>query len=124
MIGIGLDIIEIDRVRAVLERWSERFVNRILRPDELTNLRASSDPASSIAARFAGKEAVGKAFGTGIGDKLRWHDIEIFNDPSGQPHVRLHGPAKNLLHEIGGKHVHVSLTHSRDQAAAVVVVEG
>jgi len=124
VIGIGLDIIEIDRVRAVHERWRERFVNRILRTDEQTHLQAKTDPVPNIAARFAGKEAVSKAFGTGIGAKLHWHDIEIFNEPSGQPKVRLHGAGQALLAEKGGTRVHLSLTHSRDQAAAVAVVEG
>ena len=82
------------------------------------------DCDDSDAARFAGKEAVSKAFGTGIGEKLNWHDLEIVHHERGRPMVRLHGKAKVLLMELGGKSVHISLSHSDGQAAAMAVLEG
>ena len=81
-------------------------------------------PDTLLTALWCCKEAVSKAFGTGIGEKLDWHDLEIVHHDRGRPMVRLHGKAKVLLMELGGKDVHISLSHSDGQAAAMAVLEG
>ena len=103
--GTGIDIIDVARIGRVHSRWGEKFLNKFLRPDEIKYCQQQADPSPSIAARFAGKEAVSKAFGTGIGEKLNWHDLEIVHHERGRPMVRLHGKAKVLLMELGGKDV-------------------
>jgi len=122
--GTGIDIVETERIRKIYNRWHKRFLNRVLREEEIKYCLSQSDPAQCIAARFAGKEAISKAFGTGIGTQLSWHDIEIVHQPKGRPTVKLHSRGKILLLEQGGKNVHVSLSHNGRQAAAMAVLEG
>lgn len=123
IVGLGIDIIEVDRIRQAWRQHGERFVLRILRQPEADYCLAQSDPAPALAARFAAKEAVSKAFGTGIGAELGWHDIEILRHPSGQPQILLHGKGARLLQERGGRLVHLSLSHSTAQAVAVAILE-
>ena len=122
--GTGLDIIDVERIRKIHGRWGDRFLKKFLRPEEIEYCLSVHDPTASIAARFAGKEAISKAFGTGIGGKINWHDIEIINDEKGRPLVKLHGAAKILLLEMGGKEVQVSLSHDGGQAAAMALLQG
>ena len=124
IIGTGLDIIDVERIRQIHERWGERFLKKFLRAKEIEYCLSVRDPAASIAARFAGKEAISKAFGTGIGGRINWHDIEIVHDAKGRPEVKLHGGAKSLLQEMGGMEVQVSLSHSEGQAAAMALLQG
>ncbi|KAB2674480.1 MAG: holo-ACP synthase [Verrucomicrobia bacterium] len=123
VLGIGIDIVEVDRIRGAWERHGNRFMERILVAGELAYCAAQSDPAPSLAARFAAKEAVSKAFGTGIGEKLGWHDIEVVRLASGQPQVRLVGKGEALLAERGAQRIHLSLSHAAAYAAAVAVLE-
>ena len=123
ILGLGIDLVELDRIREVWKRYGERFARRILRESEVAHCLAQSDPVPSLAARFAAKEAVSKAFGTGIGAELGWQDIEIERQPSGQPTVRLHDGGARLLESRGGRIVHLSLTHSSGHAAAVAILE-
>jgi holo-[acyl-carrier protein] synthase len=122
-VGLGIDVIDVARIRSSCERFGDRFLRRVLRESEVVYCQGLTDPAPSVAARFAAKEAVSKAFGTGIGAELGWHDIEILRLPSGQPTVRLHGLGLELLAKRGGQSVHISLTHTREYAAAVAIVE-
>ena len=122
--GTGLDIIDVERIRKIHGRWGDRFLKKFLRPEEIEYCLSVHDSAASIAVRFAGKEAISKAFGTGIGKKISWHDIEIINDENGLPVVKLHGGAKILLLEMGGKEVQVSLSHDGGQAAAMALLQG
>ncbi len=115
--AVGIDVIEIARVRKVLERHPERFLRRVFTPEEVAFCRGR---ASELAARFAAKEAVMKALGTGARG-LAWREIEILPDQRGKPLVHLHGLAKQLGEHIGLRGVDVSLTHSRDLAIAAVV---
>ena len=124
ILGTGIDIIEVARVAASVERFGERFLKRILLPDEIAYCQSHSAPAPHIAARFAAKEAISKAFGTGIGSALGWQDMEIERRPSGEPIVRLHGKAIDLLAARGGHRIHVSLSHTQNYAAAIAVLEG
>ena len=121
--GIGLDIIDVDRIRKIHSRWGDKFLAKFMRAEEIEYCHSLNDPASSIAVRFAGKEAISKAFGTGIGGRLNWHDLEIVHHESGRPTVQLHGNAQLMLIELGGKTVHVTLSHSEGQAAAMALLE-
>ncbi len=123
ILGTGIDLIEVERVEASFQKFGDRFVKRILHPDEIAYCLAHKKPGPFLAARFAAKEAVSKAFGTGIGATLGWHDIEIGKKPSGEPFVVLHGGALKLLAERGGRIVHLSLTHTAMHAAAVAILE-
>lgn len=121
--GVGMDIIEVARIRRAVERFGERFLQRILRPAEIAYCRAFQDPAPHLAARFAAKEAVSKAFGTGIGAALGWQDLEVAHRPGGQPYLILHDGGRSLLTARGGGEIHLSLTHTLSYAAAAAVWE-
>jgi holo-[acyl-carrier protein] synthase len=116
----GIDLIEIERIQNALDRYGERFLKRIYTPAEI-GIAGSSAP--ELAARFAAKEAASKALGTGIGP-VSWREIETINKPSGKPILRLSGRAKAIAQAQGFDTWSVSLTHSRDMAAAVVVCIG
>lgn len=121
VLGVGIDIIEVARVQSVTERFGERFLHRILRPSELAYCRSFVRPAPHVAARFAAKEAISKAFGTGIGAALGWQDMEVARHDSGQPYLILHGGGSEWLRERGGGTVHLSLSHTEHYASAVAV---
>src|SRR5574342_681421 len=121
--GVGIDIIEVSRVRAVHEKFGERFLRRILRPDEIAYCLSHKNPLPFVAARFAAKEAVSKAFGTGIGSELGWQDVEIRRKESGEPFVVLHGNGPKLLEARKARAVLVSLSHTQAHAAAVAILE-
>ena len=123
VLGVGVDIIEVSRVREAWLRFGARFMERILRPAEIEYCVRQSDPGPFLAARFAAKEAVSKAFGTGIGAQLGWQDMEIVRLTSGQPTVQLHGNGLLLLEERGARMVHVSLSHTASYASVVAILE-
>jgi holo-[acyl-carrier protein] synthase len=123
ILGTGIDIIEVARIAASFEKFGERFVNRILLPDEIAYCLAYRQPAPFLAARFAAKEAISKAFGTGIGAALGWQDMEICKKESGEPFVVLHAKGKILFETRGAKKLHVSLSHTQNHAAAMAVLE-
>lgn len=123
ILGLGIDIIEVERIRDIWKRHGERFARRILRESELAYCLSHSDPAPCLAVRFAAKEAVSKAFGTGIGAELNWQDIEVERLASGQPSIRLHDAGARLLEARGAVRVLLSLTHSTGHAAAVAILE-
>lgn len=122
ILGVGIDLIEVDRIRASQMRFGERFLKRILHPDEIHYCLSQRDPAPFLAARFAAKEAISKAFGTGIGAQLGWLDMEVRHRESGEPFVVLHGKALELLHRRGATSVLLSLSHTRQHATAVALV--
>jgi holo-[acyl-carrier protein] synthase len=124
ILGTGIDIIEVARIATAFEKFGERFVNRILLPDEIAYCLSHRNPAPFLAARFAAKEAVSKAFGTGIGAQLGWQDVEIRRKESGEPLVILHGGGKTLFESRGAKQLRVSLSHTQNYAAATAVLEG
>jgi len=123
ILGTGIDIIEVARIAASHEKFGERFVNRILKPAEIAYALSHKNPAPFLAARFAAKEAISKAFGTGIGKHLGWQDMEVGRKESGEPFVILHGGGLLLLQERGGRIVHLSLSHTQHYAAAVAILE-
>ena len=124
ILGTGVDIIEVARIRASLDKFGERFLKRILRPDEIAYCLKHRDPGPRVAARLAAKEAVSKAFGTGIGRELGWQDLEIGRRESGEPFVLLHDAGQTLLAARGARLVHVSLSHTENYAVAMAILEG
>jgi holo-[acyl-carrier protein] synthase len=123
ILGIGIDIIEVARVQASHERFGERFLNRLLLADEIAYCLSHKNPAPFIAARFAAKEAISKAFGTGTGAQLGWRDMEIGRKKSGEPFVILHGNGKKLFKSRRAKNLLISLSHTANYAAATAVLE-
>ena len=124
ILGIGIDIIEVARIQASHEKFGERFLTRILHPNEISYCLSYKAPAPFLAARFAAKEAISKAFGTGIGAQLGWQDIEIRRKESGEPFVVLHGKGAELFAARGARQLHLSLTHTENYAAATAILEG
>ncbi len=124
ILGIGIDIIEVERIQASYQRFGERFLNRILHPNEISYCMSYKVPAPFLAARFAAKEAISKAFGTGIGAQLGWHDMEVGRKESGEPFAILHDGGERLLQGRGGRRLLISLSHTQVYAAAVAILEG
>jgi len=116
-LSVGVDVIEIDRIAGVVDRWGETFLRRVYTPAELRHCRGR---VSELAARFAAKEAISKALGTGIRG-LTWRDMEVLPDPLGKPLVTLHGGALARAHALGLTYFAISLSHARDYAVAMVV---
>ena len=123
ILGLGIDIIEVARIEASYKRFGERFLNRILLPDEIAYCLSYKGPGPFLAARFAAKEAISKAFGTGIGAQLGWQDMEVRRKESGEPFVILHGGGEELLKARGGRQVLISLSHTQVHATAVAILE-
>ena len=123
ILGIGIDIIEVARIAASLEKFGHRFGEKILLPDETAYCLSHRRPPPFVAARFAAKEAISKAFGTGIGAQLGWQDMEIRRKESGEPFVVLHGKGELLFEGRGAKQLLVSLSHTENYAAATAILE-
>ena len=124
VIGIGTDIVNIERIDASLQRFGEQFARRILTPEEFSIFQGKRIGAPWLAKRFAAKEAMAKALGTGIGRDVRWHDMTVFNDGRGAPGMRLSGPAEALASSRGVSQVHISLSDEEIYALAFVVLSG
>src|SRR5487761_2173110 len=122
ILGLGIDIIEVARIRASHEKFGERFLHRILHPNEIAYCLSHKNPAPFLAVRFAAKEAISKAFGTGIGAALGWRDMEIRRKESGEPYVVLHGKGRELFEARGAKQLLVSLSHTEHYAAATAIL--
>jgi holo-[acyl-carrier protein] synthase len=116
-LATGIDLIEIERVRAAVEQYGKRFLERVFTPGELADAGGS---VASLAARFAAKEAAAKALGTGIGS-VCWKEIEILRGPAGQPFLYLHGAAAEQAASLGLTSWSVSLSHTHAHATAIVV---
>lgn len=123
ILGIGVDIVETTRIEHSLERFGERFLQRVFTAGEIEYCQLMKFPARHFGARFAAKEAVSKAFGTGIGKAMGWKDIDIHREGSGQPFVVLEGGAKKLAAHRNVCAVWVSLSHTDHHAMATVVIE-
>lgn len=125
ILGLGIDVIEVKRVEASLARFAMRFQRRVFTEREQEYCRArKSKAAESYALRFAAKEAVAKAIGTGIRGGVDFADIEVETDPLGRPSIRLHGGAVRAAKKRGIARFHLSLTHEGELAVAFVVAEG
>ena len=123
IVGIGVDIVDIRRVRGVLERQGDRFVRRVFTAAEQDYCRAHRDPSPHFAARFAAKEALFKALGTGWARGVTWRDAEVQRQESGAPRLMITGCARKLADQQGACRTHVSLSHSEETAIAVVILE-
>ncbi len=124
ILGTGVDIVETARIQDSLDRFGERFLNRCFWPEEVAYCNRMKFPALHFAARFAAKEAISKAFGTGIGHHLGWKDMEIRKRDSGEPYAVLHGKGVELAMARGVMEVFVSLSHCKDYSAAQAVIVG
>ena len=118
--GLGVDVVEIARVRQVVDRWGEHFLGKVFTDREIAYARARKNSIHHIAARFAVKEAIAKAVATGWGSGFRWKDVEVENDGRGKPSVILRGTLKTLLE---GANVQVSISHSETVVVGVAIVE-
>jgi holo-[acyl-carrier protein] synthase len=118
--GLGVDMIEVVRIKRSLERWGERFLNRVFTFKEREYCLRKAFPEQSLAARFATKEAVLKAFGTGLSGGIRWTDVEIVNNKNGKPEVRL---GRKITERFGDKKILVSISHNKEFAIAYAILE-
>ena len=123
ILGTGIDLIEVERIRSSFQKFGERFALRILVGGEMEYCLSHRDPAPFIAARFAAKEAVSKAFGTGIGASIGWHDIEVRRRETGEPYVILHGKGEELFRSREATRLHLSLSHTVQHATAISILE-
>jgi holo-[acyl-carrier protein] synthase len=116
--GIGIDVVENARVAGLIRSHGQRFLDRVYQPGEIEYCRSMRDPAPHFAARFAAKEAISKAFGTGFAQRINWRDIEVRRKASGEPFVVLHAGAAELAKRLNIQTVLVSLSHSQTYAIA------
>lgn len=123
IVGTGVDLMEIERIQESLDRFGERFLNRVYAPKEIAYCMRKKNAAESLAARFAAKEAGAKALGTGIAKGVNWREIEVIHLPGGRPTLIFHGRAAERAATMGVTAVHLSLSHGRDLAIAQVVLE-
>jgi holo-[acyl-carrier protein] synthase len=124
IVGTGIDLIEIQRISASIERYGMRFLERIYTPGEIAYCqRKRRNAAESFAARFAAKEAAAKALGTGIGFGVTWREIEVGREPGARPLLLLHGRAAEIARAMGVRHSALSITHTGTQSMALVILE-
>jgi len=123
ILGLGVDLIEIDRVKRAHEKHGDRFVKRLFTPAEAAYCLKKSDPYPSLAGRFAAKEAAIKAFSHGFGGRWKWIHIEVVRELSGKPTLKLHGIMEKLRVERKIQRVHLTIAHSKRDATAVVILE-
>jgi holo-[acyl-carrier protein] synthase len=123
IVGLGLDIAEVDRIEAAIRRHGTPFLERLYTPSELAYCERYKDKFERYAARFAAKEAVMKALGTGWSRGVRWRDIEVEREPSGKPTIRLEGVAAQIAQRMGVRNISLSITHSGNLALAQVIFE-
>jgi holo-[acyl-carrier protein] synthase len=121
--GIGVDIVDVDRVAKLLERYGDRFLRRVFTDAEAKYAMGSANRAERLAGRFAVKEAFLKALGTGKSQGILWRDVETVRGPMGKPVVRLHGQAVRWMRFHGGTAVHVSIAHDGGKAVGFVILE-
>lgn len=123
IVGTGVDLCEVDRIREAVERYGERFLKRIYTPREIAYCQSKANRYERFAARFAAKEAGMKAIGTGWRGGVRWVDFEVVNLPSGRPTLKLDGVAKVVAEKLGVTGIHLSLTHTASMSLAHVILE-
>lgn len=124
ILGTGIDLAEVDRIKAAIERHGDRFLHRVYTDLEIAYVERKANRYERYAARFAAKEAGMKAIGTGWRGGITWHDFEVVNERSGRPTLRLSGHAAEVAERMGVKRINLSLTHTAQNGMAFVVVEG
>lgn len=123
IVGTGVDLAEVPRIRASIERFGAKFTERVYTPLEIAYVERKANKYERYAARFAAKEAGMKAIGTGWRHGVTWQDFEVTNMPSGRPTLRLHGMASRIAEKLGVKHIALSLTHTAQLGMAHVILE-
>jgi holo-[acyl-carrier protein] synthase len=123
IVGLGLDIAEIDRIEAAITRHGAPFLERLFTPSEIAYCERFKNRYERYAGRFAVKEAAMKALGTGWSNGVRWRDIEVMREPSGKPGLRLEGAAREIADRLGVRNISVTITHSGNLALAQVIFE-
>jgi holo-[acyl-carrier protein] synthase len=123
IVGTGIEIAEVPRIREAIERHGERFLKRIFTEGEIQYCESKANRVERYAARFAAKEAGMKAIGTGWNHGVRWRDIEVARKPGGRPTLQLHGKAAEFAAKLGATNIALSLTHTAEQAIAQVILE-
>jgi len=121
--GTGVDIVDIERIRKITEKQKSRFIDRVFTQAEQQYCNKYRDPAPHLSARFAAKEALFKALGTGWAKGVTWLDVEVKRVESAAPSMVLHGEAEKRSIRLGVEHVHLSLSHSDQWAVAMVILE-
>jgi len=121
VIAIGADICDVRRIKKIEENYGQRFLQKVFTSAEIAYCLKKVTKHTSLAARFAAKEALLKALGTGLRSGLQWKEIEIENDPLGKPFFSFHGETRKIL---GGRHVLLSISHTDENALAFVIIEG
>jgi len=124
VLGIGVDLVECERIQRSIDRFGDRFLHRVFTDGEIEYSMSMKFPARHLAARFAAKEAVSKAFGTGIGKAMGWRDIDIRKRPSGEPFLVFSGPAQELAVARGVASALITLSHTEHHAIACIVLDG
>jgi len=122
--GIGIDVVQVDRIAGSLERFGARFESRIFTDAELAYCRGNKDPLPHLAARFAAKEAAFKAIGTGLSAGVGWKHAEVIQPGGRQPQLQFHGVALEFFHSLGCQRSHLTIAHDAGVAVACVVLEG
>jgi holo-[acyl-carrier protein] synthase len=123
IVGTGIDIAEVPRIAASMQRFGGRFLHRVFTAGEIRYCESKANRAERYAARFAAKEAAMKALGTGWNRGVRWRDIEVTREPGGRPTILFHGNAAEFAEKLGAVHVALSLSHTAEQAIAQVILE-
>ncbi len=123
IVGTGIDVVEVPRVAAALERFGRRFVERIFTEEEIRYCDSKANPAERYAARFAAKEAAMKAIGTGWNHGVRWRDVEVRRARGGRPTLVLSGKAAEFAQQLGAVRSQISITHTAAEAIAHVILE-
>jgi holo-[acyl-carrier protein] synthase len=123
IVGTGIDIAEVQRIRQAIERFGERFLRRVFTDEEMRYCDSKANRIERYAARFAAKEAAMKALGTGWNHGIRWRDVEVRRQPGGRPTILFHGKAAEFAARLGAVHVALSLSHTAEQAIAQVILE-
>lgn len=124
VLGIGVDIVSVSRIRDLIERQGNRFIERVYTDVERAYCGKFRDPAERYAVRFAAKEAVAKAFSSGIGEHLNWKSVGVVSGERGQPEIELDEKGKVLLYQVGGENVAISLSHTGETAIAFAAIIG
>jgi holo-[acyl-carrier protein] synthase len=124
ILGLGIDLVDCDRIENSIERFGDRFLHRVFTEGEIAYSQSMKFPARHLAARFAAKEALSKAFGTGIGKSMGWCDLDVQKKASGEPFVVLSGGAEKMAKERGVEKIWISLSHTDKSGMATIILEG
>lgn len=121
--GVGVDLVDIQRMQKIIQRWDTPFLEKIFTADEIAYCKKHAQSAVHFGARFAAKESFLKALGMGLGNGIRLAEIEVVHDPGGRPALKLHGAARKHIRTRRIQKVHLSLSHTKEYASAMVLLE-